>query len=522
MKHSTLSLRETGSFSDFFLDYIEGKEALKPFYGRFPTAENTAAQAREKARHFSVEQRELLYRTLEQQYGALTHAPATRANLDALRKENTCTVITGHQLNLFTGPLYFIYKIVTAINASRELNKQFPDLHFVPVYWMASEDHDIDEIRYFRLNGKKYIWETKQQGAVGRFGLKDLRELLSHIPGDTTPFLDAYQSSATLGEAVRKYVHTLFGSEGLIVVDGDHPDLKRSFLPVMEADVFDGMPNRLVSTTNDALAQAGYEPQVHVRDINLFYLGDGLRERIEKEGEHYNVVNTEIRFDETSLRKELKEHPERFSPNVILRPLYQETILPNAAYIGGPAENVYWLQLHGMFQHFDVPFPVLLPRNFAAVMESHIHRQFDKSGVDAAELFLSGHDLANRITIRESAHRLNTTEEQTVTDALFRELAARATAIDPTLEKHIHAQLRRTQKALQSISTKMLRAERNRQEAKVRQALGVREALFPGGGLQERTENMLLFYQTDKEFIRRLLDILDPFEFRFYLLMYAY
>lgn len=520
MKHQTLSLEETGAFNGFFLDYISGKESLKPFYSRFPSPENFAAQAAEKSTAFDPEKRKRLHQALVRQYTGLEHTAASRSSLDALRNDNCFTIVTGHQLNLFTGPLYFIYKIVTAINACRDLNAKYPHLRFVPVYWMASEDHDIDEIRYFRLHSKKYVWDTPQQGAVGRFALKDLQALLKTIPGDLSPFLDAYRSSATLAEAVRKYVHALFGNEGLLVVDGDETELKRSFVPHMEADLFQGVASSCVSVTNAALQTAGYDPQVHVRDINLFYLGDGFRERIERQDRSFVVVNTDIRFDESALRKELDSHPDRFSPNVILRPLYQEAILPNVAYIGGPAENVYWLQLRELFNRSGVPFPVLLPRNFAAVLEAHVHRQFSKCGIPVAELFLAPQALANRITLRETEHRLDTGTEQAEVDRIFIALGERAAAIDPTLQKHIAAQAHRTLQALNGVSTKMLRAERRRQSDRIRQALGVREALFPGGGLQERTENVLNFYQTDRNFIRTLLQALDPFEFRFHLLMY--
>lgn len=515
-----MPLAETGAFSGFFLDYISQKDSLKPFYNRFPAINRFGEQAAEKAASFPAERRIILRNTLERQYSGITQTEAEHKNLESLSSANTFTVVTGHQLNIFTGPLYFIYKIVTAINTCRELSREYPDLHFVPVYWMASEDHDIDEIRYFRLNGKKYVWETRQQGAVGRFALEDLQPLLREIPGDISPFLKAYQSGKTLAEAVRIYVHELFGDQGLIVVDGDDADLKRQFIPVMEADILHNISEKQASISNTHLTAAGYEPQVLVRPINFFHLSDGRRERIEQHGEYFHVLNTEVKMDTAAMQRAILEHPENFSPNVILRPLYQEYILPNLAYVGGPAENVYWLQLKGIFDHFQVPFPMLMPRNFVAVMEAWVSRQFAKSGISVTDLFLSAHDLANRVTLNRTTHDLATRAEQEKADELFQTLAHRAGAIDPTLEKFIGAVARKTRDGLGKISAKMLRAERRRQEAGIRQALGVKEALFPGGGLQERTDNLLRFYQTDRKFIHQLIDHLKPFDFRFQVLMH--
>ena len=167
MKVDKIDLGETGLFSPIFLDYIKQKKPLQPFYNLYPFKKNVGKQVKLKKESFSSETRKILTTVLNSQYEGFTISDTLSSNLQKLEQENTFTITTGHQLNIFTGPLYFIYKIVTVINACKELKADFPDYNFVPVYWMASEDHDFEEISYFKLFNKKYIWETDQKGRVG-------------------------------------------------------------------------------------------------------------------------------------------------------------------------------------------------------------------------------------------------------------------------------------------------------------------------------------------------------------------
>ena len=520
MRHVKLPLSETESFSGFFLDYIGQKESLKPFYHRFPTIENFKEQITEKQSAFAGNSRKLLVDVLKEQYAAIPSIRAVTENIEALEKNDTFTVTTGHQLNIFSGPLYFIYKIVTTINTCSALRKKFPAYRFVPIYWMASEDHDFEEISYFNLEGKKFSWSTNQKGAVGRFNLKDMASLLNEVPASADVFTQAYRDSSTLAEAVRKYVHTLFGEYGLVVMDGDHPKLKGALRDVMHSDILQTTTIDEVTKTNKSLSLAGYEPQIFVRETNFFFLETGLRERIQKTGERFQVNNTSLSFDEKEMMNLINEHPEKFSPNVVLRPLYQEKLLPNLAYVGGPAENIYWLQLKGVFDFHKALFPILLPRNFALIARPHETRLFDQSGIEIKDLFQKEHILGREIAIKNSAVDLSLQKELEKLDQIFDQLNQKAKQIDPTLEKHIQAQKKKTTDRLSGISGKMIRAEKRRHEDQIRQTLKIKQALFPGGGLQERVDNLLRFYPENGDFIRDLIQYFDPFDFRFNLLMY--
>ena len=515
MQLEKFAFSETRSFNSFFLDYIEQKETLKPFYHRFPQIENFRDQIAGKSASFPMENRKSLVSTLREQYAKLKVSKLVEENIQVLEQDNTFTVTTGHQLNIFTGPLYFIYKIVTVINTCRKLRERYPEYNFVPVYWMASEDHDYDEIKYFKLYGKKYTWNTDQKGAVGRFSPNGLSSLVDQLPGDTSLFRDAYSKHKTLAEAVRYYVNTLFSAEGLIVIDPDDRELKQLIVPVIEKDIFEGVNKACVDKTTKALEDLGYKTQVYCREINFFFLDNGIRNRIEQSGSDYKVVDTPIRFTREELASLIKTQPEKFSPNVILRPLYQEMVLPNLAYVGGPAEVIYWLQLKEVFENHKVPFPMLMPRNFAMVMDHEVVRKFRKTGLALNEIFEEKNYLFNHWVLKHSPRNITVGQERTRVAELFEELRSRAEQVDKTLTGFVGAEGKRTLNSLEKIERKFLRAEKRLHSDRLRQIEAVKDALFPNGSPQERTDNFLNYYQQDPEFIKKLVEVFDPFDFRF-------
>ncbi len=510
-----IPFRNTHAFSEFFLKYIEHDLSLQPFYSKFPEISNFKETISEKSKSFPESSRKVLVKSLELQYKNISTPPgAVKSSIQSLLQKNTFTVTTGHQLSIFTGPLYFIYKIVTVINACKKLKAQYPEYNFVPVYWMASEDHDYEEIKSFRLYEKEYTWETLQQGAVGRFHTKDFEKLFSQLPGNVSIFKEAYLKSSSLSDAVRIYVNALFGEEGLVVIDADDHELKKLFHPVISQDLFSGVPNKLVKETNINLETLGFHPQVHPREVNLFYLDKNIRSRLERNETSYQVVDTDLKFTKKEIEKLIDEEPEKFSPNVILRPLYQEMILPNLAYVGGPAELVYWLQLKSMFMHFQVPFPVLLPRNFALIIDTPTQRKLAKTGLETLHFFEEKNYLFNNWVSKYSMHDLSLGGTLKVLEQQLNEIRERCAKIDPSLTQMVIAEGKKMQHALEKIEKKMLRAEKRLQSDKLRQIEAVKETLFPNGGLQERTDNFLNFYQKDPDFIRKLLSAFDPFEFQ--------
>jgi len=516
MKIDKLSFSETGQFSPIFLDYINDKTELKNFYHQRPDLSGFKAQLAEK--QFSQAQRDSLVKVLNQQYQDIDTPEAVQQNIAKLTDDKTFTVTTGHQLNIFTGPLYFIYKIVTSINTCRKLQEQFPDYHFVPVYWMASEDHDFEEISHFHLFGKDYVWQTDQQGAVGRFSTKGLDAVLEEMPEQVEVFEKAYRESANLADAVRYYVNGLFGESGLVVLDADEAKLKACFRPVMTDDLAKYSAKQLADQCSQELDGLGYKTQVYPREINLFYLDDQLRERLERNGDTYQVLNTDIHFTEAQLADEVDKHPEKFSPNVILRPLYQEMILPNLGYVGGPSELAYWLQLKPMFDHYEVPFPILMPRNFGLVINKTNARKLDKVNTPVQDLFLDTQSLVRKFVEDHAETSISLAEEMEYLSRVFEEVKAKASEVDKSLDGFIGKQENNALKSLQNIEKRLKKSEEQNQETAVKQLENLKEKLFPGGTLQERKENFLNFYINNPDFISELLRHLDPLDFRFNIL----
>jgi uncharacterized protein YllA (UPF0747 family) len=486
MSYKTHSFSSLNAFSTLLLDYLAEKPALKEFYGNGPHLANFKDQISKK-KSFPSANRAILQTVLTEQYAAIgAEMPAVD-----LRDENTFTVTTGHQLNIYTGPLYVIYKLVSTINLARKLQKEYPSQRFVPVYWMATEDHDFEEINHFFAFGTKYEWNTPQKGAVGRFNLSDFPK----IPLRNEIFDKAYSEGKTLSEAVRMYMHALFGAEGLVCLDADDARLKSIFAPIMEVDLKQQVHEPIVRVTTEKLEALGYKTQVSARPVNIFELTENDRVRLEP-GDLVDITKA--------------------SPNVILRPLYQEVILPNLAYIGGPAEVAYWLQLKGIFDLHQVPFPILLPRNFAIVKTQKQAEKAEKLGLSLADLFKTELALRRDFVAGRTSHKLDTDVEAQALQPILAELAERAKAIDPTLEASVLAEQARWTKGLERLAKKLKRAEERNQGDEVRQVLALKEALFPAGEWQERHTNLLEFASDHPAFIQDLLQTFDPLHFEFY------
>lgn len=526
---------ETGYFSQLICDYLQQNEALNSFYNRFPVIDNFKDQIQEKST-FPTTHREVLVKELKDQYQILPDTTAVFDAIDLLSQSNTYTVTTGHQLNLFTGPLYFLYKIIDAITLSRKLKDAYPEANFVPVYWMATEDHDFEEINHFRLHGKKVNWNREDitdndRGAVGRLstlgldavykqfcaeiGSTDLAQQLCKL------FEDAYVSHKTLTEATRYLTHTLFGTYGLVIIDADCSNLKRLFANYMQDELLNNTAFETVSKQAASLAQKGYTTQVNAREINLFYLTDGLRERIiYKEGLYY-INNTEIQFSKEELIEELNIHPECFSPNVIMRPLYQEVILPNLCYIGGGGELAYWLELKTYFDQVGVVFPMLMLRNSVMLMTQKEYSKTQKLGLQLRDLFLQQNDLVNRKIRQISNIDIDFSTQRKHLSEQFEAMYELAQKTDSSFIGAVKAQEVKQLKGLDALEKRLLKAQKRKLADHVNRLTNLQDKVFPERNLQERVLNFSEIYTAfGKDLISYLVDELDPLDYRFTVLVY--
>jgi len=493
---------ETGAFSKIVTDYVSGAEALRPFYLHTPNLAGIKA-AIEARKAFNTN-RNLLVTQLEQQYANTPTNQAVTNNIQLLKEANTFTICTAHQPNIFTGHLYFVYKILHAVKLAAYLNTELPQYRFVPVYYMGSEDADLQELGEVTIDGMTYHWQTPQTGAVGRMVVDDaLLQLLQAMAGQLLVLphgaeimqllQNCYTKGTTIEQATFQLVNELFASYGLVVLLPDNAALKQSMLPLFQDDLLHHTAVDIVTRTSDLLAK-DYKAQAYPRPINLFYLGEGSRERIEKTDSGYQVLNTDIAFTESELLNELAAHPERFSPNVILRGLYQETILPNIAFIGGGGELAYWLQLKDLFVHYQVPYPVQVLRNSFLVIPQELVQKAVSLDLSNSKLFSSETALLNALVLKENGAALQLDAEQAALTQYYAQLGDKAAAIDPTLRRHTEALQTKALHKVQVLEKKLLKAQKRQYATQERHIHHIKSTLFPKNGLQERVENLSPFY----------------------------
>lgn len=517
-----ITFQNSGYFTKIMIDYLNANDNLKPFYNHYPTLENFKLQIEQK-KNFSQSHRTVLTTALTEQYNGFALSEETQNNIELLNQNTTFTITTGHQLNLFTGPLYFLYKIVSTINLTKELKTQYPSYDFVPIYWMATEDHDFEEINHFQLNQRKITWNKEASGAVGELDLEGLDEVFTAFSAEIgiskdatylrTLFKKAYLEHKNLTDATLYLANELFATHGLVVVDANKKSLKKLFTPYIKEELLQQTSYKQVAKTIQGF---DYPIQVNPREINLFYLDKNLRERIIKEDTSYRVNTTDLVFSETEILDLVDSNPEKFSPNVILRPLYQEVILPNLCYIGGGGELAYWLELKSFFEAVDIPFPMLLLRNSVLLLTQKQARKMDKLGLSFSEIFQKQEILVDQKTEAFSETSVDFQELKNQLENQFKLLRAQVLKTDKSFEGAVNAQERKQIKGLENLEKRLRKANKKYFAERLDQIIALQDQLFPNQSLQERQGNFSEFYaQYGKELIDKLFEQLKPLDHNF-------
>jgi bacillithiol synthase len=529
MPTDCISYQNSGHFSKLIVDYLNENTELQSLYHRFPKIESFKAQIEEKKDNFNGNsngnyKRTILVNALEKQYSNFEISELTQTNIKLLNDSKTFTITTGHQLNLFTGPLYFLYKIVSTISLCKQLKAEYPSNNFVAIYWMATEDHDFEEINHFNFKGKKIQWNANSKGPVGRLSTEGLQEIFNLFNSELSSsdngnylknlFTESYLKHKTLASATRYIANALFGEQGLVILDGDDVSLKLEFKNIMKDELLHQSSFKNVNKSNEKLKN--YPIQVNPREINLFYIEDNLRERIVFENGIYKVNNTTTQFSEAEILKLLDTNPEKFSPNVILRPLYQEVILPNLCYIGGGGEIAYWLELKSNFEHHNVTFPVLLVRNSVLLATQKQNDKAEKLGLSWHDLFLNQQDLFNKKTKELSQFSIDFSEQKAHLKKQFESLYTIALQTDKSFTGAVKAQEVKQIKGLENLEKRLLKAEKRIHTEQLKRLVSLQNELFPKQGLQERKVNFSGFYlEHGNTLIEKLLYDLKPLEQEF-------
>jgi bacillithiol biosynthesis cysteine-adding enzyme BshC len=520
MPSDCITYQNSGYFSKLIIDYLDQKAELKSLYNRFPTLENFQLQMEEKSKNFPIKNREILAKALLIQYQRFEISEATSTNIELLKNSKTYTITTGHQLNLFTGPLYFLYKIISVINLTKELKNAYPENNFVPIYWMATEDHDFEEINSFNFKGNKIQWKKESKGPVGRlntYGLEEVFDLFSMELGIGNNanylrelFKKSYLEHDNLGEATRYLANELFKKEGLVILDGDDLELKKLFIPYAKNELLLQTSYKKVNETLPLLEE--YSVQVNPREINLFYIQDNLRERIIIENGNYKINNTSLFFSESEIITELEKNPENFSPNVILRPLYEEVILPNLCYIGGGGELAYWLELKSNFEANNIAFPILLLRNSVLIATKRQNEKLKKLNLNWADVFQKQEDLINNKTKEFSNFAIDFSEQKKYLKSQFETLYTIANQTDKSFLGAVKAQEVKQLKGLENLEKKLLKAEKRIHNEKLERIIQLQNELFPNQTLQERKSNLADFLNEISDYEAFFLPLYSGFQ----------
>ncbi len=514
---------ELTQFAPTDVAYAERHPKLLQFAKYSPDLDAFARVIKDKA--LDKIDRKLLVRVLQEQYAALDAPRRMEESIELLQDVKTFTITTAHQPVLFTGPIYVIYKIVSAIKLARKLAEVYPTHHFVPVFVTGGEDHDFEEMNHTHLFGNRIEWEGESGGPVGHMSTTSLPPslaVLQSLLGSSEIAQEIYQQFEKVhnrhekyGAAFQDLICGLFSSMGLVVLNMDHPDLKRRMIPIFKDELLQNHSSHLVRKTQSALEHAGFRPQAYVRDINLFYMDDGVRARIERVDDQFEVVDTGLSFTEEEMLRLLEESPEKISPNVVMRPLYQEMILPNLAYVGGGGEIAYWLERRSQFEHFDINYPMLIRRDSYLWIPDEVTRRMQKLEWHIDDFIKPWDDQVKEFVSRSAENEFKLGAEKGQIMQIFKRLEEKANQIEPTLRSTVAAEARNQIKVLNRIEDKLRKAEKQKHETALGQLKKIRSKLFPNEGLQERTVNFLDFYLRQPDtFFDTLFEASDPLDMR--------
>ena len=521
MQFSSIHRKEIPFFTAHQVSFCYTPEQYSPFINRPFELESFEAQIEEKKKSYSSETRNTLVTALRNQYSSIERVAAVEKNIDLLSLENTFTVTTGHQLVNFTGTFYFILKILNAVKLAEELKKAHPNQNFVPIYWMATEDHDYEEIKNVHLFGKTFTWETEQEGPVGRFNpsefqlvIDSIKTLYSNHPESEIQALLTLPLEGNYTSYFRTLVHKMFADFGLVIIDGDDKDLKGLFAPYMQHEVQEQLAFTAMQATNRELEEKGVKIQVNPREINLFYIGQGKRERLIAEGNQVIVPEKGLLSIE-EVTADIAANPMNYSPNVVLRPLFEEIILPNLCYIGGSGEINYWLQLKAVFHSFAVVFPILQTRISALYIDKGTQKKLTQMEMVWTDLLPENHIIHKNFISKNPENQIDFNPIDVSAVAIQKALQETIHSVDPNMSNYAEAEITKLNKQIEQIKEKLFKLNKSKHETALKSLDQMREKLFPGNGLQERKWNLFHFiangnYTTFLHELKEAMDVFNP------------
>jgi bacillithiol biosynthesis cysteine-adding enzyme BshC len=527
----SLDFRQLGSYKPLYLDYISRFSAVSSFFAADPR--DPAAWAgvadRVSARPHPFERLSSVLARQNRDLGA----DARALESIELLSRGALAVVTGQQVGLFGGPLYTLYKALTAVEVARRTRERL-GRPVVPLFWMDADDHDFDEVRRVRILNRDHdvqllSYETETptaQTPVGAHRLESSVEALIETLAESLPdsefkadalarLASCYHAGATLAEAFGRFLLQVSAGLGLAVVNPSDPELKSLAAPLFEREVLERSESgRRVRETTEALVSRGYHAQATAAAgfLNLFYASPA-RFHIDTRDGNFEVAAGRPALPAEELIRLLRAEPGSFSPNVLLRPLYQDTILPTLAYVAGPNELAYFAQLGGVYRHFDVPMPLIVPRASFSVVEKAQARFLERYRLQIAELRVDDEAALNRILREQSPPELERDLERarSCVSEIMQALARDLGAVDPTLTDTVRSTQGKVLHLIGELESRALRALKRKDETLRRQFLSARTALFPEFELQERQLTTLQYLcRYGPYFVEKIRESIDP------------
>lgn len=517
---------------ELFNDYIENFEKVKDFFhSNFRDFDYLIRNL--ETFNKDIEHREKLVSILKKQYSNTNSSEKTLNNIHSLLSENTFAIVTGQQLGILTGPLYTIYKIITTIKLANQLNEKYPELKFVPIFWLEGDDHDFDEVNWIKILDNensltKIVYDDgldteTNRGPMGNYQLDlMIEQFIEKIAASLreTEFKSEllnlikkhYYAGATLKTAFVGLVQEFFDKYGLIIFDPQDIEvkdwLKHIFIKDIESYRF--ISEELI--LRSAKLEENYHAQVKIKPINLFYVEDGGRYLIEPSGNDFRLKGKRKKFTKEQLIAEINSNPEKFSPNVVLRPICQDFLLPTVYYVAGPSEICYHTQIYPYYAVHNLTTPILYPRASATIIEAKVKNILNKYELKLEDFFTDLESLATNITDKNSEIVVNNLIEKTLNEIEnpFEILKENLLKIDPTLEDVVKTAKNKTIQAIELVKEKALMAQRKKNEIIFRQIYKTSNILYPDENLQEREINFIYFANKySLNFIEYIFENLD-------------
>ena len=512
--------------------FLDQSENLKLFYAGHPTQKKDWQTIINQRADFPTERRSQVADILLHQ--SKTKNPLVISNIEKLKHNNTFVLVTGQQAGFFGGPLFTFFKTLSTIKWAEHLAKEFPGNNFVPVFWVEIEDHDFQEIARFSnpehapISYSDAETDTYQQ-IVHRPIKSDfpafLEQVFSLLPESefkknyTDIISECYAEGVGFGDAFKKFMHVIFDDFGLIICDPTDVRLKRLANPVFEKEIINLTSEKSISAQSEKLTSAGFSPQVTPRQINSFFIQDGKRLGILKQENVYSLQGKDQIFSEKEMTDLIRNHPEKFSPNVVLRPLYQDFILPTIGISAGPGELSYFMQFKSNYEAFGIPLPILIPRAFGIIIEPAIERLLEKLSIDILDILTESNLTHQYLTQKRGVDiQGEFSELKKSLEQLMQSKTEIIRSADSTLVDTWNSQIGKTLIGIDQFEQRLDKSIKRNEEQTINQIKRILQHLMPENHPQERTHS-ILYYLTKygSSVVRSLYDQIEP-SFDFHLL----